>query len=308
VWARVAPVTVDTTRYRGRRAWPTLAKKIDERRLCSQHHLDRVHHNVTPLTGLGIWIWQLSACEGGDVNAIAAKAVASGVSWVAIKAGDGTANGQVTLARVQALRAAGIECAAWWYSTPSTTATELAMITDLVQNQGLLHLIQDAEIEWETVPGPNNTRVSHDFSAQAAAFATQVRNAVGADTFIADAPWARPKSHGGTFPYTQFGAMVNARFPQFYWEVAEVAGLAQAPFLAQCDAQWLALDPNAVVCPGSTVNQSGAVHCPIAELGVFLDRYAGRQACSLWSWQHLDAAEWALLAQRAATPPSGPVS
>ena len=240
---------------------------------------------MMPLEGLGLWIWELAKCENGDVGAIAAKAKSCGVSWVAIKAGEEHANGQVTRARVDALRAAGIECAAWWYSCPRTTAGELALLRDLVTHQGIVHLIQDAEIEWESVPGANGKRVPHDFRAQAKAYAKQMRDTIGPDVFLADAPWARPKSHGGSFPYAEFGAVTNARFPQFYWELAEVAGMPFEDFLAAADAQWAALPPITGVCPvGCAVDQHGVRHAPVAELGAFLDRYAARRATSLWSW------------------------
>src|SRR5262249_51265018 len=162
--------------------------------------------------GLGIWISEWNRCEGGDLRAIAAKAAASGVSWVAIKAGESTSNGQVTRARVEALRASGIECAAWWDSRPANAADEVALLGDLVSNQGVRHLIQHAELEWESVAAATGERVLHDFRMEATAFATEVRSAVGSDVFVADTPWARPKSHRAKFPYAEFGAMTDARF------------------------------------------------------------------------------------------------
>src|SRR5439155_14035214 len=190
-------------------------------------------------------------------------------------------NGQVTRARVEALRAGGIECAAWWYSCPRTTAGELALLRDLVTNQGIRHLIQDAEVQWESVPGPTGTRVSHDFRAEAKVFAKQVRDAIGLDVFLADAPWARPKSHGSPFPYAEFGAITNARFPQFYWELA--AGMRFDDFVAAADQQWAALPSITEICPvGCTVDYRGVLHSPVSELGAFLARYAGRKAVSIW--------------------------
>jgi hypothetical protein len=57
------------------------------------------------------------------------------------------------------------------------------------------------------------------------------------------------------------------------------------------------------VCPvGCTVDYRGMLHGPVSEFAAFLDRYSGRAAMSIWSWQHLNAAEWALLAERANAP------
>src|ERR1700727_1085950 len=51
---------------------------------------------MTPLTGLGVWIWEFGKCERGSVAVISAKAKACGVSHVIVKAGEERANGQVT--------------------------------------------------------------------------------------------------------------------------------------------------------------------------------------------------------------------
>lgn len=253
---------------------------------------------MTPLTGLGIWIWDLPQCEGGDLRAIAAKAKRCGISWVCVKAGEKSLDAQFTPALVAALRTEGIECAAWWYSHPSSVDSELAYLRVLVERCGVRHLVLDAEEPWEREP--NDWSTVRDWRAQAAAFAARLREAVGPDVFLADAPWARPRSHGGPFPYAQFGAVMDARMPQFYWHLAAVEGEPYAHFVATADAQWAETAPGSLVCPiGSCVDAQGVRHAPVSELAAFLDRYADRAACSLWSWQHLNAAEWALLAQRA---------
>lgn len=255
---------------------------------------------MTPLTGLGIWIWALPQCEGGDPRAIAAKAKRCGVSWVCVKAGEKSRDAQFTPALVAALRTEGIECAAWWYSHPSSVDSELAYLRVLVERCGVRHLVLDAEEPWEREP--NDWSKVRDWRAEAAAFATRLRETVGPDVFLADAPWARPRSHGGPFPYAQFGAVMDARMPQFYWELAEAEGEPYAHFIAQADEQWASITastPGVPVCPiGSLVDAKGVRHAPLSELAAFLDRYAARPAVSLWSWQHLNAAEWALLEQR----------
>lgn len=248
------------------------------------------------LSGLGIWIWELSRCEGGSLGRILARCDRAGVAWVAVKCGEKTSNGQVTRALVDGLRAGGIECAAWWYSHPSSVGAELAYLTDHVQRIGVRHLILDAEEPWEREP--TDWKISRDWRRQAAAFAQDLRAAVGPDVFLADAPWARPQSHGSPFPYIEFGAVMDARMPQFYWQLA--APEPAPHFLTAADRQWAQLEPFERVWPaGSPVDFTGAHHAPVSEIAAFLDRYAARPAVSLWSWQHLSPAEWALLEQRA---------
>jgi len=243
---------------------------------------------MTPLAGLGIWIWELDKCERGNLAVIAAKAKACGVSHVIVKAGEEATNGQVTPALVATLRGAGIECAAWWYSRPTAIASQCALLEDLVQRCGVRHIVQDAEKEWDTP----------DQRPLGAELAQRIRQAIGADCYFADAAWARPALHGGYFPYAEFGGICNARSPQLYWQLAKPDPCGA--FLAQADAEWAKIAPAQLICPtGSPVDYTGAVHAPLSETAAFLDRYAGGQSCSLWSWQHLSTLEWQLLATRA---------
>ncbi len=48
--------------------------------------------NGTALAGQGMWIWYLSASDGGNVAAIAAQAKAAGVGTLLIKSSDGSTN------------------------------------------------------------------------------------------------------------------------------------------------------------------------------------------------------------------------
>lgn len=244
-----------------------------------------------PLAGLGIWIWELAHCEHGDLDAICARAKACGVRWVAIKSGDSRPNGQMTRARVEQLRAGGLQVAAWWYSVPGTTGLQLAQLQELVERCGIEHFIQDAEIEWER---------GTDHRSEALFLADQIRKAIG-DAYFADAPWPIIRAHP-TFPFKEFGSIAQARMPQAYYAVASLdGGRPSAKYLDEGDHAWAAPPfDTAPVCPiVSPVNANGSKHTPLSELAAALDRYAGRQAVSIWSWQHLTAPEWALLEQRA---------
>jgi len=60
------------------------------------------------MRGHGMWIWQLPKSEGGDVNAIAARARGAGVRTVFVKSADGTTPwAQFNATLVQALHELG---------------------------------------------------------------------------------------------------------------------------------------------------------------------------------------------------------
>jgi hypothetical protein len=244
---------------------------------------------MASMTGLWVWVWELHACEGGSVPAILAKANRAGVTGIILKCGeDGPTPEQVTPALVAACAAADVGLAVWWYCRPRAFDAQLAMLR-VVQAMGMTCFVMDAEVEWD----------APDQRAVARGFATRLRAALGPSAFLADAPWARPVKHRAPFPYAEFGSVMDARMPQFYWEIA--APEPQTTFLADADLEWAQTAPGAVVCPAlSPVNYDGTKHAPVAELAAALDRYASRPALSIWSWQHLTPAEWTLLEARAA--------
>jgi hypothetical protein len=246
------------------------------------------------MKGLWIWIWELPKCDGGSARAIAARAKRCGVAGVIVKVGeDGPVPEQLSSAFVQELAAGGVACAAWWYCRPRALEAQIAML-EVIRDRGITAFVLDAESEWD----------SPDQRPLAKTFATNLRAALGPDVFLADAPWARPIKHRAPFPYAEFGSVMDARMPQFYWKLAEEGGEPCDRFLADCDLEWAQTAPGALICPTlSTLNRDGTQHAPVSELAWALDRYAARQAVSLWSYQHLSVAEWAFLEERAAAAP-----
>jgi len=67
-----------------------------------------------PFAGNGMWIWELPKSDGGDVNAIAARARAAGISTVFVKSSDGPddAWAQFNPSLVQVLHAYGLHVCA----------------------------------------------------------------------------------------------------------------------------------------------------------------------------------------------------
>lgn len=249
---------------------------------------------MTPLSGLGVWIYELRNCEGGDVAKILARCATARVKWVAIDVRNGIAPSVV-----QGFRDAGVECAAWFYSVPGVieTAHQIALVKRLVA-QGYLHILIDAETEWESIKNDAGVRVPASRRAEAGPFAQALRAAVGPDVFLGDAPWPIVSSHAG-FPWAEFGAVVDARMDQSYWRLGEKPA---AKFLDWADREWAKMPATPPRCPiGCNVDYTGSKHGDPSEIRVFLERYQDRPALSLWSWQHLNAAEWAVIEAWSAT-------
>lgn len=158
--------------------------------------------------GLGIWIWQLSHCDNGDVNKILERCKSCGIKWIGIKSGDGQLISkleQVISDLIAPMHAQGIKVYTWNYSKPSTWVEEIVQIKKVFELGVDGHII-DAEIEWQNEP--NN-------KALATKFLTTLREAVG-DVFIAHSPFAVVNYHS-TFPYAEFGKYCDAVMPQVYW-------------------------------------------------------------------------------------------
>src|SRR5919199_991226 len=71
---------------------------------------------LDPIRGIGLYVWELNGCEGGNVAAITQRLKNANVAWVAVKAADGAAAFPGwTAALVAQIKAAGIRCLGWQY-------------------------------------------------------------------------------------------------------------------------------------------------------------------------------------------------
>ena len=103
------------------------------------------------MRGNGMWIWQLPQTEGGDLDAIAARAKAAGMTTVYVKSSD-AANvwTQFTPQLVQELHARGLRVCAWQFVYGNDPLGEAAAGAASVAD-GADCLIIDAETD---VRGP----------------------------------------------------------------------------------------------------------------------------------------------------------
>jgi hypothetical protein len=238
--------------------------------------------------GNGMWIWQMEKTEGGDVDAIAARAAAAGVTTVFVKAGDGTTPwDQFSPLLVGALRQHGIKACAWQFVYGNSPTAEANVAIAAIRT-GADCFVVDAETAYEGKYKSAQTYMS------------TLRAAAGADYPIGLTSFPYVDYHPG-LPFSVFlgpgGAQAN--LPQVYWK--DIGGTVDA-----ISAHTLAhnrIYQTAIAPLGQTYDAP-----PAADLRRFRQLWSayGAQGLSWWSWQATDAARWKVLDEAAPAPSAEP--
>ena len=231
--------------------------------------------------GDGMWIWQLSRVEGGNVDAIAARARQAGIETVFVKAADEDDRWpQWSAALVQALHDRGIRACAWQFVYGAKPDAEAAAAIDAVR-QGADCFVIDAESHYQGRYGA------------AQSYVRQLRAALGADYPLGLTSFPYVDYHPRV-PYSVFlgpgAAQVN--LPQVYWkDIGHTVDAASAKTVAQNRIYERPIAP---------IGQTYDSPSP-ADLGRFRSVWAGYGSAGLswWSWQHTQPAHWSALAQPA---------
>jgi hypothetical protein len=224
-----------------------------------------------------MWIWELAKTEGGDLDAIAARARAAGMSTVYVKSSDATTDwAQFSPELVQGLHARGLRVCAWQFvygSDPVGEATAGAVAVA----DGADCLVIDAETKYE------------GRYAAAQRYVQALRAAIGP---------AYPLGLT-SFPYVDY-------HPAFPYSVFLAPGAAQAN-LPQ--VYWKAIGGSVDAVSARTVAHNRIYGAPIAPLGqayggvaaADLPRFRaiwagyGAAGVSWWSWQAATGELWATL-------------
>lgn len=238
--------------------------------------------------GNGMWIWQLSRAEQGDLDAIAARAAAAKVTTVYVKAGDRTSRWpQWSPALVAALHERGIRACAWQFVYGEDPAGEAAVTIDAIR-QGADCFVIDAESDYK------------NRYAQAQRYVTTVRDAVGDGYPLGLTSFAYVDFHA-TFPYSVFlgprGAQAN--LPQVYWkDFGDAVDAASAKTFSHNRIYETPIAPI-----GQTYDQPAPAD--ITRFRALWEAY-GSAGLSWWSWQHTSPAGWATLNAPAPVPAAVP--
>lgn len=169
--------------------------------------------------GNGIWVWRAEKDFSffNDVDATILNLKKAGITWVAVKAGDGdslweTSNVAWLNSNISKFHNAGIKVYGWQYvygnddkyGIPNVSEADVA--NKILNISGIDGLIIDAEVEYERVQ--NN-------KSKATAYLQAIRSQ-HPDSFLAYTTFARPASHPN-FPYLEFNNYCDAVMPQAYW-------------------------------------------------------------------------------------------
>jgi len=161
----------------------------------------------TVLDGSGMWIWYLNKSDGGDLDAIAARAHSLGIRTVFIKSGDGvTYWDQFSPLLVGGLKQRGMNVCAWQFVYGKSPGDEANVAAQAVQT-GAQCLVIDAESAYE----------NRYAAAQSYVQALRAQLPPGFPLALTSFPYV--DYHPG-LPYSVFlgpdGAQYN--LPQVYWK------------------------------------------------------------------------------------------
>lgn len=159
-----------------------------------------------PFDTRGMWIWELSSSDHGNVSSIIARAHRYKITTLYIKSGDGTNMwSQFNSSLVSTLHANGLRVCAWQYVYGSYPLRE-AQVGATAVHDGADCLAIDAEAEYEGKYW------------QAQRYVTRLRQLIGPSFPVALAGLPYVDYHP-SFPYSVFlgpnGAQYN--LPQMYW-------------------------------------------------------------------------------------------
>jgi hypothetical protein len=243
--------------------------------------------------GQGMWIWELPRSDGGDLQAIVARARAAHISTVFVKSSDGATSrwAQFDPTLVQTLHAAGLHVCAWQFVYGSDPVGEAGLGADAVAD-GADCLVVDAEGAYE------------GRYAAAQRYLATLRAAIGPDYPLGLTSFPYVDYHPG-LPYSVFlgpgGAQAN--LPQAYWKT--IGGGVDAVSAHTWMHNRIYGVPVAPL--GQTYDAP-----PAADIARFRGIWAGYGATGLswWDWQETSDALWAALAEPAlpvaATDPGWP--
>jgi hypothetical protein len=242
-------------------------------------------------TGKGMWIYQYARTEGGDAGAIVARARATGLTHLYIRAGswaDGFYAGNILDALLPAAHAAGLRVIAWDFprlgAAWQADVARAAIIVRYTTPDG--HRVDGFSADIETPA--EGTHVS---GPVALAYGRELRAAVGPGyPLIATVP--RPSAGRPGYPYAEIVDQFDAIAPMVYWlnrqPDSDLAG-------AFADLAHLGKPVMPVGQAYDGLPEGGRPGVPTPdELRRFVAVAAekGASGVSFWSWQAADQRAW----------------
>jgi hypothetical protein len=232
----------------------------------------------TAFAGQGMWIWYMSASDGGSVASIVAQAHAAGVSTLFIKSSDGSSNywSQFSPQLVAELHANGLKACAWQYVYGTDPTGEAELGAQAVAD-GADCLVIDAESQYE----------GHYAAAQTYIDTLRAKIGPSYPLGLASFPYV---SYHPSFPYSVFlgpgGAQFNA--PQMYWH--DIGTSVAQVFVTTFEQNLIYGRP--ILPLGQTYG--GVSASEIANFRTLAAAY-GAAGDSFWDWQETSASGWSAM-------------
>jgi hypothetical protein len=242
-----------------------------------------------------MWLYEPDQVEGGDVNAIVARAKATGLTHLYVRTGSSVDGFNAVLfldALLPVAHANGLKIIGWDFPYLSDIGSDIARAV--------------AAISFTTPSGDRLDGFSADIEtsfegvsltpAGAALYGAGLRGVVGPSyPLIATVP--RPsEARQGDYPYAQVTSAFDAIAPMVYWiDTPPDLDAAQAlDFLAQFGKPVYPIGQayDGGLDGGPPGTPSGA------DINAFINASAahGAKAVSFWSWQHASADDWNAIA------------
>ncbi len=260
-----------------------------------------VTNPTTPFAGKGMWIWKTLQTEGGDVDAVVARATAAGLRQVWVRVGDskdGFYAADYLSRLVPKAHKAGLAVIGWGFPflhDPVADAAWSARAVDWRAPDGsrLDGFSPDIELSSEGVI-LTERRIT--------VYLGIVRPAAGDMPLVATVYRATEARWTGTYPYRAIAPYVDAFAPMVYWGCVEPGAATQESI-----ARLATLKPVHVIGQGYDAGpEGGRTGAPSgAETVRFLDvaRRNGAIGASFWVWQSMPAEQWDALSNFAWQPP-----
>ncbi len=231
--------------------------------------------NGTALAGQGMWIWYLSASNGGSVASIAAQAKAAGVGTLLIKSSDGSTNywSQFGKKMVEEVHAQGLKVCAWQYVYGTNPVGEAELGAKAVA-EGAECLVIDAESQYEGLYGAAQTYID------------TLRAKIGPAYPLALASFPYVNYHP-SFPYSVFLGPNGAQFdaPQMYWH--DIGTSVAQVYINTYEQNLIYGRP--ILPLGQTYG--GVSSSEIVAFRSLASAY-GAAGDSFWDWQETKASGW----------------
>jgi len=250
--------------------------------------------SLEPMMGKGMWLWKYPSTEGGDADAIVAKAVGAGLHQLWVRVGDSKDGFYAadTLAQlVPKAHEHHLSVMGWGFPYLYDPVGDAAWTAAAVnwrgpEGDGLDGFSADLETASEGV-AVSDLRIS--------VYLGLVRATLGGRPLVAtvfrptDPFWA-------SYPYRAIAPYADGFAAMVYWGCAE-PGAAAVEALQRLST----LRPVHLIGQGYNMADEGGRQVPPSgdETWRFLDvaRSGGAVGASFWDWQEIDSEQWGAMAQ-----------